>query len=82
MQALANHETLSYSERLKASAQRIEENGVKNVLIKKQLEYLKTAIDHIHQNKVIDLFIYVGLIKSILQKSYLDKKSSISRAFF
>ncbi len=56
LQALANHETLSYSERLKASAQRIEENGVKNVLIKKQLEYLKTAIDHIHQNKVIDLY--------------------------
>ena len=56
LQALANHETISYSERLKDSAKRIEENGVKNVLIKKQLEYLKTAIDHIHQNKVIDLY--------------------------
>ena len=54
--ALKIHQQQTYEEKLKSSAERVEDNGVQNNLIRKQLTYLKTAIDHAHQNKVVNLY--------------------------
>lgn len=55
-EALIIYESQSYVEKLKSTAKRVQENGLKNLLIKKQYIYLETAVDHLHQNKVIALY--------------------------